>query len=96
MRAGTLSNLRVALETAPGTALQTSREWIFTIVKNQANVAGATATCTIEADARTCTITGPVSFANGERFTLHADASSGGNAPANTRIAYTAEYSFTP
>jgi hypothetical protein len=93
LRAGNMSNVRIALSASPGTG----KSWTFQIVKNGSPVAGATAQCAIAATNTTCTISGPVTFQNGDLFAVLADAAgTGSNAPATTSIAFTADYAFSP
>jgi hypothetical protein len=86
--AGAMSSVRIAVAVAPNNGGGT-QSWTFHVVRNGTNVASQN--CTISEAVTTCTIAGPVTFTNGQRFALFADAI---NSPATTRIAYTAEYDF--
>jgi hypothetical protein len=90
MLAGDLSNFKVVLSAAPGAG----DSWTFHIARasgtgSLTDVSGAS--CTIAETATSCTIAGPVTFADGDLFTVHAVE--GGNA-AQTRVAYKANYTF--
>jgi hypothetical protein len=85
MIAGQLTNFRVVINAAPGG----TNSWTFHIDRNDASQAS----CTITGSATSCTIAGPVSFSNGDRFAVAANRS--GSAP-QTRVAFKAEYTFSP
>jgi hypothetical protein len=88
MVAGNLTNFKVALSGAPASG----QSWTFRIRKNGTDPASNS--CTIGAAATSCTISGPISFANGDRLAIFADRTSG--SITSTRVSFKADFAFSP
>jgi hypothetical protein len=84
--AGTVSNLRARVQTAPGG----SRTWVFTVRKNGAATA---VTCAIPSGGTTCSSANSVTFADGDLISMHVLQTGSGN-PPDTDGFWTAR--FTP
>ena len=97
MVAGSLTNFKGVVSTAPGTSLGLPNQWVYEIRVNDVVAAGGT--CTITGTETFCTIPGPIAFGNGERLVvkIHEVTAPGfGGVNAATGAGWKAVYSFDP
>ena len=98
MLAGSLTNFKVVLSAAPGTSGANPDRWIIEIRVNN-GAPPASATCTITNTETSCTIAGPIVFANADRLSIQAVEATGTGIGGNnnaTRFAFKADYTFAP